>query len=99
MKFLDNKLRTFRFITNNAASEEQEQTLSCTLHLDPTENAVDQSQADDCDCYSKNECENSSNQISTNYRYDPSFDAVLLIGRQARGSRGRKSAMIITPDG
>ena len=75
--------------------------MSCTLHLDPVDDTVDSSQADDCDCYTENECETSANQVSTNYRYDPSYDAVLVIGQMNNWNNvswRNKRAGIVLPE-
>ena len=49
--------RTFRFTGADQASGDQEQTVSCELHLDPVDNIV-QEQADACICYNQAECAN-----------------------------------------
>ena len=49
-------MRTFRFNVNGSATESQQQTVSCSLHLDPVDD-INQGQASDCSCYSKIECE------------------------------------------
>ena len=96
---IQNFVRTFRFIINGSeATEEQQQTLSCILRLDPVDDTVDSSQADDCDCYTQDECVNAVNQASTNYRYDPSYDAVLVISQLA-GRLHLRRAGIVTLDG
>ena len=48
-------LRTFRFIDGESSSSDQEQTISCELHLEPIAN-VPEEQAADCTCYSADEC-------------------------------------------
>ena len=68
------------------------------MHLDPIDDTVDSSQADNCDCYTQDECVNAANQVSTNYRYDPSYDAVLVIGQSA-GRLQYRRAGIVTLDG
>ena len=47
-------MRTFHFKTERS-SIEQQQTLACNLHLDPVDE-VSSTQADDCSCYSEDEC-------------------------------------------
>ena len=84
----------------NDSSDAQQQTVSCILHLDPADDSGDQSQADDCDCYNQEECENAPNQVSTNYRYNPSHDAVLVIGMTSGNPLTRRHfrAVTLTPD-
>ena len=83
--------------------------MSCTLHLDPVDDTADSSQAVDCDCYTQDECENSTedstetsaNQVSRNYRNDPSYDAVLVIGQQNNWNNvnwRNKRAGIVRPE-
>ena len=48
-------MRTFLFKTNGSSADEQQQTISCNLHLDPVD-AVPLIQPDDCSCYSEDEC-------------------------------------------
>ena len=47
-------VRTFRF-SGNQTSGDQEQTISCELHLEPTAD-VPQQQASDCTCYDVETC-------------------------------------------
>ena len=47
-------MRTFHFKTQRS-SVEQQQTMSCNLHLDRVED-ISSTQPDDCTCYSENEC-------------------------------------------
>ena len=96
--------RTFRFIIDGSeATDAQQQTVSCILHLNPADDTVDSSQADDCDCYTQDECENSANQFVNSPRYDPSADAVLVIGQknfyENRPNRNSRRMGIVTPDG
>ena len=60
---------------------------------------MNQSQAENCDCYREDECNIPPNPVSTNYRNDPSYDAVLLIGQTTRFDPHSKEGLIITPDG
>ena len=48
-------LRTFRFTDGQASSSDQDQTISCELHLEPVAD-VPEEQAADCICYSADEC-------------------------------------------
>ena len=49
--------RTFRFNYDGAeASESQQQTIMCSLHLDPV-SEVSEEQANACSCYTRNDCE------------------------------------------
>ena len=48
-------MRTFLFKTNGSSAEEQQQTISCNLHLDPAAD-VSSTEPDDCSCYSEEEC-------------------------------------------
>ena len=48
-------MRTFIFKTLGSSADEQQQTLSCNLHLDPVAN-VPSTQAADCSCYSEADC-------------------------------------------
>ena len=49
-------MRTFRFTNDGSATESQEQTVICSLHLDPV-NEISQEQASECSCYTQSECE------------------------------------------
>ena len=49
-------MRTFRFKNEGAAADEQEQTITCTLRLEPSEE-ISQDQAPDCTCYTEEECQ------------------------------------------
>ena len=102
--WFENFNRTFRFIIDGSeATDAQQQTVSCILHLNPADDTVDSSQADDCDCYTQDECENSANQFINSPRYDPSADAVLVIGQpnnyDNRLDHTNKRMGIVTPDG
>ena len=48
-------MRTFLFKTNGSSAEEQQQTISCNLHLDPVAD-VSSTEPDDCSCYTEEEC-------------------------------------------
>ena len=49
-------MRTFRFIVAGAdAADEQQQTISCNLHLEPAAN-VATTQPTDCSCYTDADC-------------------------------------------
>ena len=48
-------MRTFLFKTQGSSADEQQQTISCDLYLDPVAD-VPSTQADDCTCYSEAEC-------------------------------------------
>ena len=49
------RMRTFRFKTAETASEDQNQTITCKLHLEPTEDIVEE-QAPNCSCYTVDDC-------------------------------------------
>ena len=48
-------LRTFRFTDGQSSSTDQDQTISCELHLEQVAD-VPEEQAADCTCYSADEC-------------------------------------------
>ena len=48
-------MRTFLFKTNGSSADEQQQTISCNLHLDPAD-SISSTQPDDCSCHSEEEC-------------------------------------------
>ena len=49
-------MRTFRFIVSGSqTTEDQQQTLSCNLHLEPVAN-VSSTQPNDCSCHSEEDC-------------------------------------------
>ena len=48
-------MRTFLFKTQGSSAEEQQQTISCNLHLDPAADASS-TEPDDCSCFSAEEC-------------------------------------------
>ena len=52
-------MRTFRFNDGGSATEAQEQTVICTLHLDPV-NEISREQGNECSCYTQTECEERS---------------------------------------
>ena len=80
-------MRTFRFITNQAVTNAQSQTLSCTLHLDPAEEPIDHSQARNCDCYTQDECTRPN-----------SYQAALILGRTYYPPNSQHS-LLVTPEG
>ena len=49
------QLRTFRFTNEESVTEAQEQSISCQLHLEPSEDIVEE-QAADCSCYTEDDC-------------------------------------------
>ena len=49
-------MRTFKFNIGGSVAESQQQTVICSLHLDPV-TAINQEQANECTCYSQSECE------------------------------------------
>ena len=59
-------MRTFLFKTQGSSAEEQQQTLSCNLHLDPAAD-VSSTEPDDCSCYSEEECSGKIGYISYIY--------------------------------
>ena len=57
-------MRTFRFITvGSSATEAQEQTISCNLHLDPV-NEVTSTQPENCSCYTEDDCLNQGTVVT-----------------------------------
>ena len=48
--------RTFRFNIGGPATESQQQSVICSLHLDPL-NEISQEQKGACSCHTKTECE------------------------------------------
>jgi len=49
-------MRTFRFITaGSSASEAQDQTVACNLHLEPA-NDVTSTQPENCSCHTEADC-------------------------------------------
>ena len=49
-------MRTFRFITaGSSASEAQDQTIACNLHLEPLDD-ISSTQPDDCTCHTEDDC-------------------------------------------
>ena len=52
------EMRTFRFITtDSSATEAQDQTINCKLHLERA-NDVTSTQPNDCSCHTEAECLN-----------------------------------------
>ena len=49
-------MRTFRFMAGDSATDEQEQTISCDLHLGPSD-AIVEEQAADCTCHTEAQCD------------------------------------------
>ena len=49
-------MKTFRFVTSESATNAQQQTISCTLHLDSIDDLVEE-QAQPCTCFTESECE------------------------------------------
>ena len=60
-------MRTFLFKTQGSSAEEQQQTISCNLHLDPAAD-VSSTEPDDCSCYSEEECSGKIGYISSSER-------------------------------
>ena len=60
-------MRTFLFKTQGSSAEEQQQTISCNLHLDPAAD-VSSAEPDDCSCYSAEECSGKIGYISSSER-------------------------------
>ena len=52
-------MRTFRFNIGGPATESQQQSVICSLHLDPV-NEISRGQASECSCYTQTECEERS---------------------------------------
>ena len=48
-------MRTFRFKTGDNSNVAQQQTISCHLHLEPSENITEDQEAN-CSCYTEDEC-------------------------------------------
>ena len=57
-------MRTFLFKTQGSSAEEQQQTISCNLHLDPAAD-VSTTEPDNCSCYSEEECSGKIEYISS----------------------------------
>ena len=49
-------MRTFRFTNGESSTDAQAQTVSCELHLEPSEDIVEE-QAADCPCYTQEQCQ------------------------------------------
>ena len=50
-------MRTFRFTSvGSVNAEEQTQTIECNLYLEPIDD-ITEDQAEDCTCYTQEECE------------------------------------------
>ena len=77
-------MRTFRFITpGSSATDAQNQTISCDLHLEPA-NEVASAQPDDCSCHTEADCATQR-----------SYDAVLMLST----SRPNNVPMVIGTNG
>ena len=48
-------MRTFRFMSGDTLTEAQQQTISCEVYLEASDN-VHQEQAADCSCFTEDEC-------------------------------------------
>ena len=92
--------RTFRFISDDNSPDEQEQTVRCIIHLNPFNDTDDESQASDCNCYTQEECENPPAPVSNNYRFDPNYDTVLVLGQTSGNplTHGHHRAVLLTPE-
>ena len=78
------EMRTFRFITAGSnASEAQDQTIDCNLHLDPIAD-VTSIQPDNCSCHSEADCATQR-----------TYDAVLILST----STASNVPMVITSNG
>ena len=66
------QMRTFRFTNDESVTEAQEQSISCQLHLEPSENIVEE-QAADCSCYVEDDCSGKfvdiTGSVTTAYSY------------------------------
>ena len=50
-------MRTFRFITEGqSVAEAQQQTITCHLYLEPSAGVRTLGQAEDCSCYTPEDC-------------------------------------------
>ena len=49
-------MRTLRFNVGGSAAESQQQTVMCSIHLDPLAD-FSQEQADECSCFTQSDCE------------------------------------------
>ena len=49
-------MRTFRFEAEGSPGDEQEQLITCNLHLRQSDDIVEE-QAADCTCYTEAECD------------------------------------------
>ena len=53
------QMRTFRFTTGETLTDAQEQTISCHLHLEPSE-SISEKQEPNCSCYTEDDCRGKS---------------------------------------
>ena len=83
-------MRTFRFVTSSSsASEPQQQTVSCMLHLNPFDAATDENQAGDCECHTEDDCTVDENGCSINALRNsipPNYQAMFVMGDIHRAS-------------
>ena len=66
------QMRTFRFTNDESVTEAQEQSISCQLHLEPSETIVEE-QAADCSCHIEADCSGKfvdvTGSVTTAYSY------------------------------
>ena len=48
-------MRTFRFMSGDTLTEAQQQTISCEVYLEASDD-IQEEQAADCTCYTEEEC-------------------------------------------
>ena len=92
-------MRTFRFMTSTrSASEAQQQTVSCMLHLDPAGQTTDENQADDCNCHTEDDCAVDENGCPRNRSTSPSnHQAIFVMGQTNQNDS--PAGHMITPAG
>ena len=62
-QYVSFEMRTFRFITaGSSASEAQDQTVACNLHLEPA-NDVTSTQPENCSCHTEADCQTPADWI------------------------------------
>ena len=77
-------MRTFRFVTSTSSADvAQEQTVSCMLHLNPSDATTDETQAADCTCHTEDDCTVDENGCSINNLRNsipPNYPAMFIMG-------------------
>ena len=83
-------MRTFRFITTeSSATEGQEQTISCNLHLEPV-NDVISTQPENCSCHTEADCLNQGIVVNNRHNNHENFrnisDTVSVVFSRSDGN-------------